>query len=79
MDLILIHDESRDLGDGKRVFNFDFDSSSGSTMVWKGQYEGPVTAEDILVHFGSGTFGHRGPKLFGDKTGGTFTFTQITD
>lgn len=66
---------SRDLGDGKRIFDFDYDSSSGSTMEWKGSYEGPVTAADIIAAFGDGTFGHRGPMLHN----GRFTYTQITD
>ena len=68
-----------DLGDGKRLAECTYDGRSGSTMVWTGRYEGPVTPKDILDHFGTGTFGHRGPSLFGDSRGGRFTFTKITD
>lgn len=60
---------------GGRVFNIRYDSSSGSTMVFSGQYEGPVTAKDIFDHIGDGTFGHRGPSL----SNGRFTYTKITD
>lgn len=66
---------STDLGEGKRIFDYDYDSRSGSTMVWRGRYEGDVTAEDIIKHFGDGTFGHRGPSL----GHGRFTYTKITD
>jgi hypothetical protein len=66
---------SKDLGDGKRIYDYDYNSSSGSTMVWKGKFEGPVTASDILKHFGTGRFGHRGPFIYGNS----FEFTQITD
>ncbi len=52
---------SKELGNGKRIFDYYYDSSSGSIMVWKGKYKGDVTAEDILNYFGKGTFGHRGP------------------
>lgn len=44
-------------------------------MVWRGKYAGPVTPEDIIKHFGDGSFGHRGPTM----SGGTFTYTKITD
>ena len=57
---------SADLGNGKRIFDYDYDSSSGSTMEWKGKYEGPVTADDIFKHFGTGSWGHRGPYLSGN-------------
>lgn len=60
---------------GGRIMDWDYDSSSGSTMEYHGKYNGPVTNEDILEYFGSGTFGHRGPFLHG----GRFTFTKITD
>lgn len=60
---------------GGRIFNIDYDSSSGSTMQFKGQYEGNVTAADIFEYLGDGTFGHRGPSLFNGK----FTYTKITD
>lgn len=66
---------SEDLGNGKRIFDYDYDSSSGSTMVYSGRYEGPVTAKDILDYFGDGTFGHRGPSLHN----GRFSYTKITD
>lgn len=66
---------SVELGEGKRIFDFDYDSSSGSTMVYRGKYKGDVTAEDILRYFGDGTFGHRGPSL----RNGCFTYTKITD
>ncbi len=68
-----------DLGNGKRIFDYDYDGSSGSTMAYKGRYEGNVTTKDILEYFGSGTFGHRGPYLLGNENGGSFTFTKITD
>jgi hypothetical protein len=64
-----------DLGNGKKLIDYDYDSRSGSTMVWKGRFTGDVTAKDILDYFGTGTFGHRGPSIFGNS----FTFTQITD
>jgi TPP-dependent indolepyruvate ferredoxin oxidoreductase alpha subunit len=64
-----------DLGNGKRLLNWDYDSSSGSTMVYRGQYEGPVTEQDIIDCLGDGTFGHRGPTL----GNGRFTYTKITD
>lgn len=66
---------SIDLGDGKRIFDYDYDSSSGSTMVYSGRYEGNVTSEDIIKALGDGSFGHRGP-FFQD---GRFTYTKITD
>lgn len=66
---------STDLGSGKRLFDYKYDSSSGSTMVWSGRYEGDVTAKDIIEAFGDGTFGHRGPTI----GGGRFTYTKITD
>lgn len=65
----------RELGNGKRIYDFDYDSSSGSTMVYRGKYAGPVTAQDIIETFGDGTFGHRGPSMHG----GSFTYTKITD
>ena len=66
---------SRELGNGKRLLDYDYDSRSGSTMVWTGKYAGPVTAQDIIEAFGDGTFGHRGPWL----DNGRFSYTQITD
>lgn len=60
---------------GGRVFNINHDGSSGSTMVFTGQYEGEVTAADIFAYLGDGTFGHRGPSL----GNGRFTYTKITD
>ncbi len=60
---------------GGRIMDYSYDARSGSTMVWTGSYEGPVTAADILAHFGDGSFGHRGPSL----TGSRFSYTQITD
>lgn len=66
---------SADLGDGKRLFDYDYNSCSGSTMVYRGRYEGPVTGADIIAYFGDGTFGHRGPTL----ANGAFTYTKITD
>lgn len=48
-------------------------------MVWTGRYRGPVKPSDIIKHFGSGTFGHRGPTMTGNADGGHFSFTQITD
>lgn len=66
---------SIELGEGKRIFDFDYDSSSGSTMVYRGRYKGGVTPEDIKKAFGDGTFGHRGPTI----ENGRFTYTKITD
>jgi hypothetical protein len=66
---------SHDLGNGKRIFDYDYDSSSGSTMVFRGRYEGDVTAQDIIGCLGNGTFGHRGPNM----GNGHFTYTKITD
>jgi hypothetical protein len=66
---------SKDLGDGKRLIDVDYDSRSGSTMVYSGRYEGPVTPADIIAALGDGTFGHRGPTLLN----GRFTYTKITD
>ncbi|AWJ88897.1 hypothetical protein Sp245p_03385 [Azospirillum baldaniorum] len=60
---------------GGRVFNISDDGRSGSTMVFTGQYEGPVTAADIFEYLGDGTFGHRGPTM----NNGRFTYTKITD
>lgn len=37
--------------------------------------EGDVTAKEILEAIGTGTFGHRGPSIFGN----TFTYTKVTD
>lgn len=70
---------SKDLGNCKRIYDYDYDSSSGSTMVYKGKYEGPVTPQDIIDALGVGTFGKRGPFLTGDKIRGSFTYTKITD
>lgn len=70
---------SKDLGNGKRIYDYDYDSSSGSTMAYKGKYEGPVKPQDIIDALGTGTFGHRGPFLCGDKVRGSFTYTKITD
>lgn len=72
---------------GGRIFNVDYDSSSGSTMAFKGEYEGPVTAKDIFDKIGDGTFGHRGPFLYPrirdvadpEQQKGTFSYTKITD
>ena len=66
---------SVELGEGKRLFDFNFNSSSGSTMEYKGKCTPNVTTADILAYFGSGTFGHRGPSIHN----GRFTFTKITD
>lgn len=66
---------SIELGDGKRIFDFDYDSSSGSTMVYRGRYKGDVTAQDIIAALGDGTFGHYAPYL----NNGQFTYTKITD
>ncbi len=66
---------SIDLGNSKRIFDFNYDSSSGSTMVYKGRYEGNVSPQDIINALGDGTFGHRGPTM----TNGYFTYTKITD
>lgn len=60
---------------GGRIFNMREDGRSGSTMVFSGDYEGPVTAADILEYLGDGTFGHRGPSF----SGGRFSYTKITD
>jgi hypothetical protein len=60
---------------GGRIFNVDYDSSSGSTMVFTGRYEGDVTAKEIFEHIGDGSFGHRGPTLWN----GRFSYTKITD
>lgn len=65
----------KDLGNGKRVFDWTMDSRSGSTMEYEGRYEGPVTPEDIIELFGDGTFGHRGPSMWA----GRFRYTLITD
>lgn len=73
-EMIITH-PSHDFGNGKRIYDYDYNSNSGSTMEWKGKYKGDVTAKEILDYFGTGTFGHRGPCLHN----GTFTFTQITD
>lgn len=66
---------SHDLGNGKRIFDYGYDSRSGSTMVYRGRYEGEVTAADIIALLGDGTFGHRGPAL----SNGHFAYTKITD
>lgn len=66
---------SHEFGEGKRIFDWDYDSSSGSTMDYKGRYKGDVTAQDIINYFGDGSFGHRGPTL----RDGVFTYTKITD
>ena len=66
---------SHDLGDGKRIFDYDYDSRSGSTMVFRGRYEGAVTSADIIACLGDGTFGHRGPTM----SNGRFVYTKITD
>lgn len=63
------------LGEGKRLHSIFYDGRSGSTMVFKGRIEGNVTAQEIFECLGDGTFGHRGPSIFGD----TFTYTKITD
>lgn len=63
------------LDGGGRIFDITHDGRSGSTMVFTGRYEGPVTAKDIFDFFGDGSFGHRGPVL----QGGRFTYTKITD
>lgn len=65
----------RKIDEGKFVTDLHCNGSSGSTMVWTGGYEGPVTPEDIKNHFGDGTFGHRGPSM----GGGRFRYTLITD
>lgn len=66
---------STELGDSKRIFDYDYDSSSGSTMEYQGKCTPSVTTSDILNFFGSGTFGHRGPFI----SNGKFSFTKITD
>ncbi|MHB8084300.1 MAG: hypothetical protein ACYDHZ_00540 [Dehalococcoidia bacterium] len=66
---------SHDFGNGKRIFDYGYDSRSGSTMVYTGWYEGNVTAQDIISFLGDGTFGHRGPVFYN----GQFTYTKITD
>jgi len=66
---------SHDFGNGKRIFDYSYDSRSGSTMVYTGRYEGEVTAKDIISFLGDGTFGHRGPYF----QNGRFTYTKITD
>ncbi len=63
------------IGDGKRLFDCRYDSSSGSTMGFTGRYEGAVTREEIIAAIGDGTFGHRGPSM----AHGHFTYTKITD
>lgn len=60
---------------GGRVFDWRYDARSGSTMVYRGRYEGPVTGNDIVALLGDGTFGHRGPSM----RDGKFTYTKITD
>lgn len=70
---------SKNLGNGKRIYDYDYDASSGSTMVYRGKYEGPVTAQDIIDALGDGTFGHRDLTLYGNKERGAFTYTKITD
>ena len=78
-DWIARHAEYRARGHtfphGGRIFNMDMDSRSGSTMAYTGQYEGPVTPEDIYQHLGDGTFGHRGPTM----SNGRFWYTKVTD
>jgi len=65
---------------GGRIFDMRHDGSSGSTMVWTGQCEGPVTTKDIFEYLGEGTFGHRGPFIHGSPSGKRrFTYTLITD
>ncbi len=66
---------SIELGNGKRIFDFDYNSSSGSTMEYVGRYKGDVTAQDIISALGDGTFGHRGPIL----SNGRFSYVKITD
>jgi len=63
------------IGDGKRLFNVFYDSRSGSTMEYRGEIEGDVSASEILATLGDGTFGHRGPRIEGKR----FTYTKITD
>lgn len=58
-----------------RIMDWDYDSRSGSTMVYTGKYEGKVSSDDIINYFGDGTFGHRGPSF----TAGRFEYTLITD
>ena len=60
---------------GGRIFDYVYDSSSGSTMQFFGKYEGPVTDKDIIDYIGDGTFGHRGPSM----SNGWFHYTKITD
>ena len=66
---------SVELGGGKRLFDFDYNSASGSTMEYSGKCTPEVKPKDILDYFGSGTFGHRGPTIHN----GRFFFTKITD
>lgn len=63
------------IGEGKRLFEVFYDGRSGSTMEFRGRIEGEVTASEILKTLGDGTFGHRGPRIQGDR----FTYTKITD
>ncbi len=63
------------IAEGKRLHSVFYDGSSGSTMVFKGKIEGDVSAQEIFEKLGDGTFGHRGPSIFGN----TFTYTKITD
>ncbi len=72
---IYTRNPSVELGGGKRIFDFDYNGASGSTMEYKGRCTPEVTPEDILKYFGNGTFGHRGPYV----NNGLFTFTKITD
>lgn len=67
--------ETTDLGDGKKLIDWDWDASSGSTMVFTGRYTEGVTVQDIINTFGDGSFGHRGPEM----RDGWFKYTKITD
>ena len=63
------------IGEGKRLHSVFYDGRSGSTMVFRGEIEGDVSAKEIFDLLGDGTFGHRGPVIHGK----TFEYTKITD
>ena len=67
---------SHEFGNGARIFDWDYDSRSGSSMTYHGKLKGDVSPDDIIRFFGEGTFGHRGPSFFKD---GTFAYVKITD
>jgi len=65
--------EPKPCGDGM-ITKYDYDSSSGSTMVFTGTFTGEVTNDDLLEFFGTGSWGYR----FGYCNGGRFKFTKVT-